>query len=312
LRLLQSGSFSLRSWSVVPLSRGPYRTSSIPQHRIEEPEPVEFHQVRYFLALCREQTFTRAAKACCVSQPSLTNAIKHLERELGGKLFHRARAESVLSELGHAVRPHLEKISQGIEEAHRAAMHLVRCRDSRPEPKPNPGGIHAQAATPRRRSRVYNSDRNVPDQVAHVDGRCPPAATDNLYWRVASLDRFDRASGSSRDGAVLTPLTQRTLRNDRAYLESPLETADSFFGPEVWRPQKSSSWSPWAWASGASLSISGCAHRSSAWERLSPGTCLLFLICSSKRYLIVRVPPAEGVLMRRMTTGRDAAPEGSA
>jgi DNA-binding transcriptional LysR family regulator len=46
--------------------------------------------IRYFLAVCDELNFTRAAKRCGVSQPSLTNAIKHLEREVGGALFLRS------------------------------------------------------------------------------------------------------------------------------------------------------------------------------------------------------------------------------
>jgi DNA-binding transcriptional LysR family regulator len=41
---------------------------------------MEMHQVRYFLALCEERNFTRAAKRCGVAQPSLTHAIKQLEK----------------------------------------------------------------------------------------------------------------------------------------------------------------------------------------------------------------------------------------
>jgi DNA-binding transcriptional LysR family regulator len=36
---------------------------------------MQMHQIRYFLALCEERSFTRAAKRCGISQPSLTNAI---------------------------------------------------------------------------------------------------------------------------------------------------------------------------------------------------------------------------------------------
>jgi DNA-binding transcriptional LysR family regulator len=56
---------------------------------------MEMHQVRYFLALCEELNFTRAAERCHVTQPSLTRAIKQLEEELGGTLFHRERATRI-------------------------------------------------------------------------------------------------------------------------------------------------------------------------------------------------------------------------
>ncbi len=40
---------------------------------------MEMHQIRYFLAVCRAGSFTRAAEDCGISQPALTAAIKKLE-----------------------------------------------------------------------------------------------------------------------------------------------------------------------------------------------------------------------------------------
>ncbi|MGL5139118.1 MAG: LysR family transcriptional regulator [Beijerinckiaceae bacterium] len=71
---------------------------------------MEMHQIRYFLAVSEELNFTRAAEKCHVAQPSLTRAIKLLEEELGGPLFHRERANTHLSELGRLVKPHLEQV----------------------------------------------------------------------------------------------------------------------------------------------------------------------------------------------------------
>jgi len=53
---------------------------------------MEMQQIRYFLALCEERSFTRAARQCGISQPSLTNAIIRLEQEVGGPLFERKPA----------------------------------------------------------------------------------------------------------------------------------------------------------------------------------------------------------------------------
>ena len=86
---------------------------------------MELHQVRYFLALCEENNFTRAAKRCGVSQPSLSNGIKTLEKELGGPLFQRNRVNCCLSALGQAVRPHFIKLDQCVTDAHRQAEQFL-------------------------------------------------------------------------------------------------------------------------------------------------------------------------------------------
>lgn len=78
---------------------------------------MELHQVRYFLTLCRELNFTRAAALCHVSQPALTKAIKALEDELGGPLIRRERGNTHLTDLGRLVRPHLEQVLAGAEAA---------------------------------------------------------------------------------------------------------------------------------------------------------------------------------------------------
>lgn len=78
---------------------------------------MEMQQVRYFLAVCEELNFTRAAEKCHVAQPSLTRAIKLLEDELGGPLFHRERSRTHLSELGNSVRPFLEQVYESAQQA---------------------------------------------------------------------------------------------------------------------------------------------------------------------------------------------------
>jgi DNA-binding transcriptional LysR family regulator len=66
---------------------------------------MEMHQIRYFLAVARTLNFTHAAEACHVAQPSLSQAIKKLEEELGGLLFRRERSLTHLTDLGRMVLP---------------------------------------------------------------------------------------------------------------------------------------------------------------------------------------------------------------
>ena len=86
---------------------------------------MQMNQIRYFLALCEERNFTRAAKRCGVSQPSLTNAIKRLEQTLGGPLFHRNRRNIELTELGRVVKPYLKQLNQSAYEAERKAAKVL-------------------------------------------------------------------------------------------------------------------------------------------------------------------------------------------
>ena len=82
---------------------------------------MEIQQVRYFLEVCSERNFTRAAKKCGISQPSLTRAIKLLEAEFGGILFDREHRNVGLTALGKLVHPYL----QGVWEQASAVKKLT-------------------------------------------------------------------------------------------------------------------------------------------------------------------------------------------
>ena len=96
---------------------------------------MQMQQIRYFLTLCEERNFTRAARRCGVSQPSLTNAMIALERELGGALFQR-RPQIALTALGHAVHPYLQRIAENAEHARDAAQTLANVRLANREAPP--------------------------------------------------------------------------------------------------------------------------------------------------------------------------------
>ena len=85
---------------------------------------MDTNQVRYFLALCEEKNFTRAAKRCGVSQPSVSNAIKRLEAELGGDLFHRTKNGTKLSSLGATIRPYLDQINACADAVRHGAAQI--------------------------------------------------------------------------------------------------------------------------------------------------------------------------------------------
>jgi DNA-binding transcriptional LysR family regulator len=83
---------------------------------------MNLRQLRYILAIADEGSFTRAAERLFVAQPSLSQQIKSLERELGGPLLERLPKGVRLTTAGKAFIP----------EARAAVAHAERAtRDAR-------------------------------------------------------------------------------------------------------------------------------------------------------------------------------------
>lgn len=82
---------------------------------------MELHQLRYAVAIADTGNFTRAAERCNVTQPSLSQQIINLEREVGHKLFHRLGRRAVLTEAGTVF---LERARHIVFEVENAAKEL--------------------------------------------------------------------------------------------------------------------------------------------------------------------------------------------
>ena len=77
---------------------------------------MELHQLRYFAKVAQLGSFTRAAEACSVSQPSLSQQIIKLERDLGRPLFERLGKRILLTEAGHRLKPLADQVLRLVEE----------------------------------------------------------------------------------------------------------------------------------------------------------------------------------------------------
>lgn len=73
---------------------------------------MEIRTLRYFLAVAREESMTRAAQQLHVTQPTLSKAIKALEDELGQKLFVRRNFKMQLTDEGALLRKRAEDVVQ--------------------------------------------------------------------------------------------------------------------------------------------------------------------------------------------------------
>jgi DNA-binding transcriptional LysR family regulator len=85
---------------------------------------MDLRRLRLFLAVVDEGGMTRAAEAGHVSQPSVSQAIRELEAELGTPLFHRAGRRVVLTAAGEALIEPARQVLRDVETG-RAAVEAV-------------------------------------------------------------------------------------------------------------------------------------------------------------------------------------------
>jgi LysR family hydrogen peroxide-inducible transcriptional activator len=85
---------------------------------------VELHQLRYFNAVARAGSFTRAAEDLGIAQPSLSQQIRALEKHLGAALFERLGRSVRLTTLGEALRTPALSILHQVTMAENALASL--------------------------------------------------------------------------------------------------------------------------------------------------------------------------------------------
>lgn len=81
--------------------------------------------VRYFVKLAEVKHYTRAAEELCISQPSLSHAMRQLEGELGVELFEKRGHNTALTESGEEFltycRRTLDTLDEGVAQMARNA-----------------------------------------------------------------------------------------------------------------------------------------------------------------------------------------------
>ncbi|HET8755978.1 MAG TPA: LysR family transcriptional regulator [Solirubrobacteraceae bacterium] len=87
---------------------------------------MTLQQLTYFLAAAEHGSFSAAAQALFMAQPSLSEQIRRLEAELGVALFARGGRGLELTEAGRLFLPHAERT---VADAHQAAESVREVRD---------------------------------------------------------------------------------------------------------------------------------------------------------------------------------------
>lgn len=78
---------------------------------------ITLNQLRAFVAVARERSFTRAAETLATSQPSISLLIKQLETALGLKLFDRTTKELHLTAEAANFLPTIERLNEDLDAA---------------------------------------------------------------------------------------------------------------------------------------------------------------------------------------------------
>lgn len=166
---------------------------------------MELAQLNYFRTVARTEHFTRAAKELHITQPSLSQSIANLERDLGVPLFDRDGKRIRLNTYGLAF---LEKAEQILALADEAACMLqdmqrgergcVRVGSSFPITPPSPVYYYQ-----------YNFFLTHPQVALSVSLREARQIEDLLEAR--ELDLGISLTPSARPGITSTPLYTDTL-----------------------------------------------------------------------------------------------------
>ncbi|HJV45283.1 MAG TPA: LysR family transcriptional regulator [Bacillota bacterium] len=78
---------------------------------------MDIRQLRYFLAIAKEEQITRAAKTLNMEQPPLSRQLKLMEQELGVTLFERNGKQLKLTQAGAILRKKAESLIRQLDEA---------------------------------------------------------------------------------------------------------------------------------------------------------------------------------------------------
>ncbi|MFT3661360.1 MAG: LysR family transcriptional regulator [Gordonia sp. (in: high G+C Gram-positive bacteria)] len=153
---------------------------------------MEFRQLEYVVAVAEHGGFSRAAKACFVSQSAVSHQIAALERELGVELFDRSARSVSLTEAGALLLPR--------------AQELLRARDAAVEavvPRPDRVRIAAN----------MSFARTALSAVAAVRERRPDAEIDFL------IKPFGQRIDAVLSGEADLALVRGRVEHDDLYLD---------------------------------------------------------------------------------------------
>ena len=128
---------------------------------------MELSELRVFLTVATERSFSRAALKLHRTQPAVSQAVRRLEESIGDRLFDRATKDATLTDAGRLVRDYAERLHRLSEEAETAVKDLRDLRRGRVLVGANEASVHAALPLIQRFRAAH--------PLVHVDVRRVPA-----------------------------------------------------------------------------------------------------------------------------------------
>ena len=104
---------------------------------------MELSELRVFLKVAAERSFSRAAMKLHRTQPAVSQAVRRLEESVGERLFDRATKDATLTDAGRLLRDYADRLLRLSEEAETAVKDLRDLRRGRVLVGANEASVHA-------------------------------------------------------------------------------------------------------------------------------------------------------------------------
>ena len=152
---------------------------------------MELAELRVFLAVASERSFSRAAAKLHRTQPAVSQAIRRLEEEVGERLFDRSSKDGTLTEAGRVLREYAERLQRLAEEAQLSVRELRGLQRGRVLVGSNEGGVHIVLPLIQKfrekHSKILVDVRRVPARQVGVE-----VAQGNLDFGIVTFDPGDK------------------------------------------------------------------------------------------------------------------------
>lgn len=104
---------------------------------------MTFEDLRVFVTVAAERSFSRAARKLRRTQPAVSQAIRRLEQAAGERLIDRSSRDGTLTDAGEVLLEYGSRLIRLADEAAGAVADLREARSGRVVIGANEGGVHA-------------------------------------------------------------------------------------------------------------------------------------------------------------------------